>query len=63
MKEYKPKPIKGLKVAYGGETYNKITYMSCSNDGFYFEHMPDDNTTINIRCKPDEAQISYGGDK
>jgi hypothetical protein len=63
MDVYKPKPIKGLSVTYKEESYDKITYMSCSNDGFYFEHMPDENTTINIRCKADEAKVSYGGDK
>lgn len=62
--DYKPKPIKGLKVEYGGQTYDKVTYLSCSNDGISFEHMPNDSTTVNVRCKVSEAKISIGeGDK
>lgn len=56
--EYKPKAIKGLKIEYNGESYDKIVYMSCSNDGISFEHMPNDNTSVNIRCKINEAKIS-----
>lgn len=57
---YKPKPIKGLKVQYNGETYDKITYLSCSNEGISFEHMPNDNTSVYIRCKVNEAKIMIG---
>lgn len=59
---YKPKPIKGLKVEYDSETYDKITYLSCSSDGISFEHMPNDSTTMNIRCKINEAKIKIGDD-
>lgn len=58
--DYKPKPIKGLKVEVNGETYDKITYMSCSNDGMFFDCIKDENVTINIRCKPSEAKIISG---
>lgn len=57
---YKPKVIKGLKVEYAGETYDRITYLSCSNEGFSFEHMPNDNTSINVRCKVNEAKLISG---
>ena len=57
MDEYKPKAIKGLKIELNEEIYENITYMSCSNDGMYFETMKDNNVTINIRCKPNEAKI------
>lgn len=60
MGDYKPKPIKGLKVEYDGETYDKITYLSCSNEGISFEHMPSDSTTVYIRCKISEAKITIG---
>lgn len=61
--EYKPKPIKGLKIEYNGTTYDKVTYMSCSNDGLNFEHMPNESTQIHINCKMGEANITLGGDK
>lgn len=55
---YKPKPIKGLKVEYNGETYDKITYLSASSEGFSFEHMPNDSTSVNVRCKINEAKLT-----
>ncbi len=60
---YKAKPIKGLKIEHGGQIYDKITYMSASNEGISFEHMPNENTMVNIHCKADEAKIITGGDK
>ena len=62
MQEYKPKPIKGLKITHKGTVYDKIVYVSCSNEGISFENMPNENTTINIRCAVDEATVSFGGD-
>lgn len=55
---YKPKPIKGLKIEHGGEIYDKIVYMNCSNEGLSFEHMPNESTSVNIHCKINEAKIS-----
>lgn len=55
--EYKPKPIKGLKVELKGKTYENITYMSCSNEGMFFECMQDDNVRLNINCEPNEVKI------
>jgi hypothetical protein len=63
MVMYKPKPIKGLKIEHGGQTYDNITYMSASNEGISFEHMPNESTTVNIHCKANEAKIITGGDK
>jgi hypothetical protein len=60
---YKPKPIKGLAVKYGKETYDKITYLSCGSEGISFDHMPNENTTVNIRCKISEAKIISGGEE
>lgn len=61
---YKPKPIKGLSIEYDGTTYDKITYLSCSNEGLSFDNMPDDNTTVYVRCKISEAKIiTKDGDK
>lgn len=58
MADYKPKVIKGLKVEYNKIVYDKIIYLSCSNEGISFENMPDDNTTMNVRCKIGEAKIT-----
>ena len=33
MAEYKPQVIKGLKVEYNKTVYDKIIYLSCSNEG------------------------------
>lgn len=58
--DYKPKPIKGLKLELNGKTYDNITYMSCSNEGMFFECMQDENVRINVNCKPNEAKIITG---
>ncbi len=63
MKEWKPKPIKGLKVEYNGTIYDKITNISCDNESMYFTHMPNESTSINVNCKPSEAKVIMGGDK
>jgi hypothetical protein len=55
---YKPKPIKGLKVVYNNTIYDKIVHLSCSSEGISFEHMPNENTFVNVRCKISEAQIA-----
>lgn len=61
---YKPKLIKGLKIEYNGETYDKITYLSASNEGFFFEHMPNESTSVSVRCKINEAKLAVSeGDK
>ena len=57
MDEYKPKPIKGLKIELNGELYDNITYMSCSNDGMFFDCIKNDNVTVNVHCNPNEAKI------
>jgi hypothetical protein len=61
--DFKPKPIKGLKIQYGGATYDNVIYMSASNDEVRFEHMPNESTTVNITCKLKDAKIITGGDK
>lgn len=55
--EYKPKPIKGLSVKYKDTVYNNITYMSCSNEGFYFESTENENVRTNIHCKSEDVEI------
>lgn len=55
--EYKPKAIKGLKIELNGETYDKITYMSYSNEGMLFDCIKDENVTVNVHCKTNEAKI------
>ena len=60
---YKPKPIKGLKIIYNGETYDKIVYMSCSNEGISFENMQNESTMVNIRCPIDKIKLELGPNK
>lgn len=60
---YKPKIIKGLKIEYDGETYDKISYLACSNDGVTFEHNPNDSTYVNVHCKLNEIKVISGDDK
>lgn len=55
--EYKPKPIKGLSVKYNDKVYNNITYMSCSNEGLFFECSENENIRTNINCKMEDVEI------
>lgn len=62
MGEYKPKPIKGLKVKVNGIVYDKIAYMSCSSEGIYIENIDSQTTTTNIRCKAEDLEIIVNQD-
>lgn len=60
MREWKPKPIKGLVVEHNGNKYDKITYLSCSTDGLSFDNQQDESTSVHINCKMTDAKITTG---
>ncbi len=57
-------PIKGLKVKYDGDIYDKILYISISNITEYnefevrFENMDNENSTTNINCMLKDIEIT-----
>lgn len=59
--ESKENPIQGLKIKYGDETYDKITYFSISNwDGkerVSFTNMKNENAVVNVNCKFSDIEI------
>lgn len=59
---YKPKAIKKLKVKCKGKIYDKISYLSCSNDGVHFENLDSDGVTTNVNCKMDDIEILVNED-
>ncbi len=54
---YKPKAIKNLKIKVKDKIYDKISYMSCSNEGVSFENLDSENATTNVRCKLEDIEI------
>lgn len=54
MIETKEKPIKGLKIKYNDEIYDKIMYFSISNwngkDNVSFTNQKNSNTSVNVNC-------------
>ncbi len=59
---YKPKPIKNLMIKTKDKIYDKITYLSCSNEGVRFENMDSDDVTTNVSCKLDDIEIVVAKD-
>nr|DAV33383.1 MAG TPA: hypothetical protein [Caudoviricetes sp.] len=55
---YNPRINKGLKVEYGNKIYDKIIYLSISNNEIHFENKENDSISNNISCKLNEAKIS-----
>ena len=55
---YNPRINKGLKVEYGNKIYDKIIYLSISNNEIHFENKENDSIINNISCKLNEAKIS-----
>lgn len=58
LEAYNPKINKGLKVEYGNKIYDKIIYLSISNNEIHFENRENDSISNNISCKLGEAKIS-----
>ena len=59
--ESKEKPIQGLKIKYGDETYDKITYFHISNwDGkerVSFTNKENENKIVNVNCNFSDVEI------
>lgn len=59
--ENKEKTVKGLKIKYNDEVYDKITYFNISNwdgkENVSFSHKKNENTMLNINCKFADIEI------
>ena len=58
IEPYNPKINKGLKVEYSNKIYDKIIYLSISDNEIHFENKENDSISNNISCKLSEAKIS-----
>ncbi len=56
--EYNPKINKNLKVEYENKIYDKIIYLSISENKIRFENKENESTTNNICCNLSEVKIS-----
>ncbi len=61
MIEVKEKPIKGLKIKYNNEIYDKIMYFSISNwdgkDNVSFTNKKNNNTSVTVNCLFSDIEI------
>lgn len=55
--EYNPKIIKGVKVEYQNKIYDKIIYLTISDNKIRFENKENESTTNNVCCNISEAKI------
>lgn len=62
MPEYKPKPIKNLKIIHKGIVYDKIEYLSCSWEGVHFTNLDGENMSTNVNCKMEDIEIIVNQD-
>ena len=58
IEPYNPKILKGLKVEYGNKIYDKIIYLSISDNEIHFENRENNSITNNIACKLSEVKIT-----
>lgn len=58
IEEYNPRINKNLKVEYQNKIYDKIVYLSISENKIRFENKENESTTNNICCNLSEAKIS-----
>lgn len=58
IEEYNPKINKNLKVEYQNKIYDKIIYLSISENKIRFENKENESTTNNICCNLSEVKIS-----
>lgn len=56
--EYNPKINKGLKIEYDNRIYDKIIYLSISNNEVHFENKENDSISNNISCKLSDIKLS-----
>ena len=58
IEEYNPKINKNLKVEYQNKIYDKIIYLSISENKIRFENKENESTTNNICCNLSKVKIS-----
>mgnify|MGYP004534602565 FL=1 len=58
LEPYNPKILKGLKVEYENIIYDKIIYLSISDNKIHFENRENNSITNNIACKLSEVKIT-----
>lgn len=58
LEPYNPKILKGLKVEYENIIYDKIIYLSISDNEIHFENRENNSITNNIACKLSEVKIT-----
>lgn len=56
--EYNPKINKGLKIEYSNKIYDKIIYLSISENKVRFENKENESTTNNVVCNLSEIKIT-----
>lgn len=56
--KYNPKINNGLKIEYANKIYDKIMYLSISNNEVHFENKENDSISNNISCKLSEVKIT-----
>lgn len=57
IEEYNPKINKNLKVEYQNKIYDKIIYLSISENKIRFENKENESTTNNVCCNLSEVKI------
>ena len=55
---YNPKINRGLKVEYVNKIYDKIMYLSISDNEVHFENKENDSISNNISCKLSEIKLT-----
>lgn len=58
LEEYNPRINKGLKIEYANKIYDKIIYLSISDNEVHFENKENDSISNNISCKLNEIKIT-----
>lgn len=58
IEAYNPKINKGLKIEYSNKIYDKIIYLSISDNEIRFENKENESTTNNVSCKLNEVKIT-----
>lgn len=61
MIESKEKPIKGLKIKYDNNIYDKIVYLSISNwdkkDNVSFTNIDSKNISVSVHCEFKDIEL------
>lgn len=58
IEAYNSKVNKGLKIEHDNKIYDKIIYLSISNNEVHFENKENESISNNISCKLSEIKIN-----